>query len=184
MPKVLVQLLAEIARFSFSWPLSSHIVPYYSMAYTRFLYLVAGFQQGENGSCKASYRRGWEFTNHSCHILLVISNQRFKGRKNRLYHLTMEVACMHRNGRNCWHPSLPTIYHRSQSGFRLPSLLITDTHPIIVSASWYLMSNISWSTLDLDLFLRCGFSWSSNLAAQLEKRAWSRNKDEASQHYL
>lgn len=139
MPKVLAPLLAEIARFSFSWPLSPHIVPYYSTAYAGLLYMIAGFQ-GKNGSCKASYRLDLESTDHSCHVLLTISshraNQKFKGRKKRLYHLTIKLACVHKNGRNCWHPSLHTIYHSSQRGFRLPSpLRRADSHPITVSTS-------------------------------------------------
>lgn len=51
-----------------------------------------------------------------------------------------------------------TIVHSLASD--CPNLLrIADTHPITVSAS---KTNISWSILDMDLFLRCGFSWSAN----------------------
>lgn len=156
------------------------MVSHYSAAYLGLLYMVAGFQQGENWSCKPSYQLGWEFTKlRSRYILLIISshrtNQRFKARENRIYHLTVEVACMHRDERNCSHPSLQTIYHSPLSGFRLPKSSKTTRHSSIRESA--LKTNISWSVSDLDVFLRCGFSWSGNLAVQVEeglkwKRDW------------
>lgn len=91
------QLLAETARCSSSWSLSLCMVSHYSVAYSGLLNRAACFQRGENGRCTASLwvRLGIYPTSVLSQSISHVKSQgqpKFKGRGNRLHHLTVGVA--------------------------------------------------------------------------------------------